>query len=96
MADHMIHVVFCVMAVPTCHSFNEDVFWDQVTPLRQKWRAGGCRADLQIMCPDGETSICEIEQCDGIQNCPKNPDEVTSWDESSCMLVPIPPSKLPG
>ena len=45
----------------------------------------GCRADTQIVCPDLKTRICEVERCDGVENCPKNPNEEKSWDELGCI-----------
>ena len=45
----------------------------------------GCRADTQIVCPDLKTRICEVERCDGVENCPKNPNEAKSWDELGCI-----------
>ena len=45
----------------------------------------GCRADTQIVCPDLKTRICEVERCDGVENCPKNPGEEKAWDEEGCI-----------
>ncbi len=46
----------------------------------------GCRADTQIACPDLQTRICEVQRCDGVQDCPKEEDqrEELSWDEAEC------------
>ena len=48
----------------------------------------GCRADTQIVCPDGKTRICEVQRCDGVENCPKNPSDTKSWDEAGCIPFP--------
>ena len=49
----------------------------------------GCRADTQIVCPDGNTRICEVQRCDGVENCPKDPESnVKSWDEEDCLPLP--------
>ena len=46
----------------------------------------GCRADTQIVCPGSNTRICEVQRCDGVENCPKKPDQEKSWDEAGCII----------
>jgi hypothetical protein len=51
----------------------------------------GCRADTQIVCPDGKTRICEVQRCDGVENCPKfsvESLEEKAWDEKGCIQYP--------
>ena len=45
----------------------------------------GCRADTQIACPHSSTRICEVQRCDGEENCPKRPGETVAWDERGCI-----------
>ena len=45
----------------------------------------GCRADTQIVCPGTNHRICEVQQCDGVENCPKSPEQAgPAWDEANC------------
>ena len=44
----------------------------------------GCRADTQIACPDLKHRICEVQRCDGVEDCPRNSSEVIAWDEKDC------------
>jgi hypothetical protein len=34
---------------------------------------------------DLKTRICEVERCDGTENCPKNPGDSVAWDEEGCI-----------
>ena len=52
------------------------------SPLPQP---AGCRADTQIVCPDLKTRICEVERCDGVDNCPLEPGAAKAWDEENCV-----------
>ena len=41
----------------------------------------GCRADTQIACPGSNHRICNVQRCDGTEDCPKMSGEERSWDE---------------
>ena len=41
----------------------------------------GCRADTQIACPGSNHRICNVQKCDGTEDCPKMSGEDRSWDE---------------
>ena len=41
----------------------------------------GCRADTQIACPGSNHRICNVQKCDGTEDCPKMTGEDRSWDE---------------
>ena len=55
----------------------------------------GCRADTQIACPGSDHRICNVQRCDGEEDCPRLPGQEISWDESEgCVTTTTPSSVL--
>ena len=42
----------------------------------------GCRADTEIVCPGSTHRICNVQRCDGEEDCPRLPGQEKSWDET--------------
>ena len=42
----------------------------------------GCRADTEIACPGSNHRICNVQRCDGEEDCPRLPGQTKSWDET--------------
>ena len=34
---------------------------------------------------DLKSRICEVQKCDGVDNCPLDPGEAVAWDERDCI-----------
>ena len=37
------------------------------------------------VCTDLKSRICEVQKCDGVENCPLDPGEAVAWDERNCI-----------
>ena len=42
----------------------------------------GCRADTEIVCPGSAHRICNVQRCDGEEDCPRLAGQTKSWDET--------------
>ena len=54
----------------------------------------GCRADTQIACPGSDHRICNVQRCDGEEDCPRLPGQEISWDESEGCVTTTTPSSI--
>ena len=52
----------------------------------------GCRADTQIACPGSNHRICNVQRCDGEEDCPRLPGQQISWDETEGCVTTTTPS----
>ena len=65
----------------------EDGWWKVILPGQVEVahplpQPPGCRADTEIVCPGSSHRICNVQRCDGEEDCPRLPGQTKSWDET--------------